>query len=578
MPIMRIRYRMSELGLVVLGPKEMTPNGGLRRAKGLRGKRSRSFRSRQGSVLLANEDAHSMTFWQGNVYGGVTTKFRKFTGGAGDLVIGLNGERLTFNTMPPASGFADALFVAGGGLGKLFKVHLAGVVFNWGIAPPTTNLIAALGAAGNLKGAYKYYYTFYGSTTGTESNPFPVEVEITANFQQVALTSIDISTDVQVTRRRIYRTVGNGAVPFLLFEIADNVTTTYTDNIADIDLQSVELQFDNVSPSDSNFDFRECVNAPHLGRMWWTRDAITGHQGRVYYSPPGRAEAVQGYIEPASNDDPMMRIISWNGSLYGFSKHRIFEVVGFDEPFSYRDITGSVGTEWLWTVVPTPYGIIYRNRDDEFRNFNGVVSAPLEPGALGDVLKGGITEGFTAGFSGQFAGFGDDEYWVGDGVGITLCLFLGRSPEQPSWRELGGLGLKTIYTAFGGQIGVSAGGKIVVFDDIALVTDDGVAIPWEVEVASVETDPAMEGVLQRVMFEHNTGSQVITPKLILDTGDITLPNFSSAVRTTTEYASGLPARLLGVRMEGSLSQKVEVFEIALDFYVPAQDKQPFAPP
>jgi hypothetical protein len=503
---------------------------------------------------------------------------RRVTGGAADIVTGLNGENLTFNSMPPTSGFADSLFVAGGGLGKLFKIHNSGVVYNWGIAPPTTGLLAATGGAGNLKGIYKYYYTFYNSTTGTESNPFPTETSFTANFEQVALTSIDVSTDAQVTRRRIYRTVGNGAIPFLLTEIADNVTTIYTDNIQDINLASQELKFDNTSPMDASFDFRECVNMPHLGRMWWTRDAIQGHQGRIYYSPVGRAEAVAGYIEPGSNEDPIRRIVAWNGALYGFSKSRIFEVVGFDEPFSYRDITGAVGTEWLWTVVPTPYGIIYRNRDDEFRNFNGIVSAPLEPGALGDILKGETLENFTGGFAGQFAGFANEEYWVGDGVSTTLCLFLGKSPDPLSWREVGGLGIKAFHVVSTGIIGVSAGGKILVFDDISLVTDDGVAIPWEIEVASVESDVTMQGILQRIVFEHNTNNQVITPTLIMDGGNVVLPTFSSNIRSVTEYAASNFGRLLGVRMAGSLTQKVEIFELALDFYVPAQEKQPFQAP
>ena len=579
MPVMRIRYRMAEGGLMVLGPKEMTSHKALRRAKGVAGKRSRSFLLRSGSALVANEDAHSLIYWNDTVYAGVTTKFRRITGGAADIVTGLNGERLTFCAMPPTSGYPDALFVAGGGVGKLFKIHVAGVVYNWGIAPPPTTLAAALGGAGNLKGNYTYYYTFYSSATGSESNPFAIPVEITANNQQVNLTSIDVSADVQVTRRRIYRTVGNGAVPFLLTEIADNVTTVYVDNIPDTDLQSFELQFDNLSPSDSGFDFRECVTMPHLGRMWWTRDLATGHGGRIYYSPVGRAEAVQGYIEPASNDDSIQRIVVWNGSLYGFSKNRVFEVVGFEPPFSYRDITGSVGTEWPWTVVPTPKGIIYRSRDDEFLKFNGVMSESLEPGALGNLLKGQTLENFTGGFAGQYAGFGDDEYWVGDGNATTLCLFLGNANNPPSWRELGGLGLKALYTTAAGVVGVSAGGKILAFSDISLTTDGGTAIPYELEVTSVESDPVTQGVLQRVLIEHNTGNQAMTPTLILDTGNQVLANFTSNARVTTEYATSFANRLLGIRITNAgLNAAMEIFEIAVDLYIPAQERQPFQAP
>jgi hypothetical protein len=574
---MRISYRMSELGLVVLGPKEMTSPKGLRRARGVAGKKSRSFLSRPGSALLATEDAHSLFYWREEVYAGVGGTFKKIPG-APTIRTDLNGDRLTFCTAPPASGFADALFVAGGGLGKLFMVHLSGGPFNWGIAPPLTTLTATVGAAGNLKGVYQYYYTYFSSITGVESNPFPLPVSVTADFQIVNIAALAFSPDLQVTRRRIYRTVGNGAVAFLLVEIGDNFsTTTYVDNTPDTGLQSVELQFDNISPSDAAYDFRECINTLHLGRMWWTRDQKEGHQGRIYYSPAGRAAAVQGFIEPSANDDPIMRIIAWNGSLYGFSKHRILEVVGFDEPFTYRDVTGSLGTEFPWTVVPTPYGILYRSRDDDFRNFNGVISQPLEPGALGDVLKGEVSDTFPAGFNGLYAGFVNDEYWVGDGVSVTLCLYIGRSPELVSWRELGGLGAKALHTTSAGKLGVSGGGKVVVFDDIALVTDAGTAIPWEMEVPMVESDIAMQGILQRVLIEHRTQGQVLTPTLVLHDGTLValsvLP--SSPGRLVTEYALCERARLLALRVTGTLNEKIEIFEIALDFYVPSQEKVPW---
>lgn len=572
MPILRMKYRMSERGLMILGPREVTDPQALRRTRGFAGRRSRSFASRPGSSLIASVDAHSIIVWQTNGYGGVGTDFVKITGGGGVIKSGLLGERLTFCTMPPTSGFADALFVCGGGLGRLFKIHLAGVLFNWGIAPPTTTCVAALGGAGNLKGHYKYYYTFGCSSTGSESNPFPVPVEIDVNNQIVLLTAIGVSPDAQVDRRFIYRTVGNGTVPFLVGTLGNNLATVFTDNFADTQLASIELAFDNLSPSDPSFDFRECVGAPHLGRMWWTRDAIQGHGGRIYYSPVGRAEAVQGYIEPASNDDPMQRIIAWNGSLWGFSKHRIFEVIGDSEPFTYRDVTGAVGTDWLWSVVPTPYGIIYRNRDDEIKNFNGVQSVSLEGGFLGDVLKGESLENFPVGFAGAYGGFGNDEYWLGDGVNTTLILYL--AGDKPTWRELGGLGMKALYTTASGAIAVSANSKLLFFDDITLATDGGSAIPFEIELASQETDPAGEGILQRLMIEADTNNQAIVPKLIYETAEITLPTFSSANRETFEYALSYPGRILGLRFSHvGLTSKLDIAEIDIDLYFPEQERK-----
>jgi hypothetical protein len=558
MPILRLKFRMTDLGLTLLGPKELTNPRALRRAKGFAGRRSKSFVSRAGSLFVSADDVHSLYYWEGLGYGGVGTTFKRLFGPPAVLKTALTGDRLTFNAMPPTSGRRDQLFVAGGGGTGLFKLNFVGTITNWGIAPPLLDPIGATGAAGNLKGAYKYWYTYYSTDTGTESNPNPIAMLLTLDNQQANLSQITVSPDTQVLARRIYRTVGNGTVGFLVATIPDNVTTVYTDNIADIALLPDELLFDNLNPRDVGFDFRECVSVSHLGRMWWTRDAVVGHGGRIYYSPAGRAEAVQGFIEPASNDDAMQRIIAWNGSLYGFTKNRIIEVVGFDEPFTYRDVTGAIGTDHLWTLVPTPYGILYRNRDDEFRKFDGVRSMALEPGALGDVLKGQALEGFASGFQGQYAGFGNDEYWVGDGAGITLALFLAADP--PTWRELGGLGIKSMITIPDGRIAVSAGGKVLLFDSLALVTDDGAPIPFEIEVASLFTDPVGQAVIQRLMIEANTGSQAIVPTLVLGDGNVALAKV---------------ARIAGIRLShAGLTAQVEVFGIDVDVYFPEQKRVP----
>jgi hypothetical protein len=86
---------------------------------------------------------------------------------------------------------------------------------------------------GDLTGVYSYKVT-YVSKYGQRSNAGPKSVNVTAaDHGQIDLTRIPVSTDLQVTARRIYRTVGNGSVWLYLDEILDNVTTTYTDTTAD---------------------------------------------------------------------------------------------------------------------------------------------------------------------------------------------------------------------------------------------------------------------------------------------------------------------------------------------------------
>lgn len=121
--------------------------------------------------------------------------------------------------------------------------QFAGIVTLAQIAAPGAPSAALISpaAAGNVNnGAHSYKVTFVAGATetegGTRSDPVTV-VDKTANGK-VSLTSIPTSTDSGVTARKLYRTIA-GADPtvaanfLLLATIADNTTTTFTDNVAD---------------------------------------------------------------------------------------------------------------------------------------------------------------------------------------------------------------------------------------------------------------------------------------------------------------------------------------------------------
>jgi len=94
-------------------------------------------------------------------------------------------------------------------------------------------LVADTSGTGDLTGVYSYKVV-YVSKYGQLSNAGPASVDVTAaDHGQIDLTRIPLSSDPQVTARRLYRTVGNGSVWLFLDEILDNVTTTYTDITAD---------------------------------------------------------------------------------------------------------------------------------------------------------------------------------------------------------------------------------------------------------------------------------------------------------------------------------------------------------
>jgi len=87
-----------------------------------------------------------------------------------------------------------------------------------------------------LLGTYQYQMTYYNSNDGTESGPslFSEEIELDKRTS-TTLADLPVSTDPQVTDKRIYRVGGNVTTSTLVDEVA-NATTVYVDSTSDTDL------------------------------------------------------------------------------------------------------------------------------------------------------------------------------------------------------------------------------------------------------------------------------------------------------------------------------------------------------
>lgn len=102
---------------------------------------------------------------------------------------------------------------------------------------PTVALITPA-AAGNVdNGAHRYRVTFVTAEGETEGGDLSAAVTVAnkAVNGKVALTRIPTGGSA-VTARKLYRTIAAGTDYLFLATIADNSTTTYTDNIADASL------------------------------------------------------------------------------------------------------------------------------------------------------------------------------------------------------------------------------------------------------------------------------------------------------------------------------------------------------
>ena len=84
------------------------------------------------------------------------------------------------------------------------------------------------------------YYYDDNSVASVKTNP-AAPSSSTATYRSASLTSIPVSLDANITKRRIYRTAANGSTFKKVADLNDNTTTTYTDTLADASLGSTEL-------------------------------------------------------------------------------------------------------------------------------------------------------------------------------------------------------------------------------------------------------------------------------------------------------------------------------------------------
>lgn len=139
----------------------------------------------------------------------------------------------------------------------------------WGMDAPSSAPVVATSGGGGLSGDYLYAVSFVNDVNGHESSISPISASVTAAGNSIGLSSIPVSSDPQVTKRNIYRTTTGGAILFLLTTINDNVATTYTDNTADVDLETNEAPQYNDPPA--HFKYL----ATWDGRVWGAEEMST---------------------------------------------------------------------------------------------------------------------------------------------------------------------------------------------------------------------------------------------------------------------------------------------------------------
>ena len=106
---------------------------------------------------------------------------------------------------------------------------------------------------GSIVGDIQYVYTFYNSTLGIESAPSPVSDTLDANGA-ITLSNLEVSSDSQVDKKRIYR-VGGDISTFSLVTEIDNADTSYIDDNKDTEIDGRVLTSQDNDPAPNDLQF-----------------------------------------------------------------------------------------------------------------------------------------------------------------------------------------------------------------------------------------------------------------------------------------------------------------------------------
>lgn len=228
--------------------------------------------------------------------------------------------------------------------------------YNWLIAAPTAAPTLADGGAGSLSaGIYQYAYSFQRSADEWESPLSPIGSITLAASKQTSISAIQVSTDAQVDKVRIWRTTAGGATYRLLVTI-NTGTTTYADNIPDASLSlTTPVTLSALSSLNS-------ASVTAVGDRLYLAGTVEGgvtYSGRVRWSYPGKPWIFDSLDFTDEIDDETVASSAGGRGVLVFTKRNAWEVRHRSGGVHVTTRTSLPGGFNSWGCCPIPGGVFW---------------------------------------------------------------------------------------------------------------------------------------------------------------------------------------------------------------------------
>ena len=202
--------------------------------------------------------------------------------------------------------------------GSYPKWHNGTTEYRLGIVKPSATPSTASNGAGNLTGTYQYCFTYYSSSNGWESMPSAYSTELELTAEQVSITGMTASSDPQVDTIRIYR-IGGDLTAMTLVDTVSNGTTSYVDNLGDLDVNGWLL--------DSTLNQEAPNNLANIGEAYGIFFGTVGD--KLYFTEIGKPYAWNPFYY-IDFDADITGLGFVQGGIFVFTLYKTYLIVGTD--------------------------------------------------------------------------------------------------------------------------------------------------------------------------------------------------------------------------------------------------------